>query len=51
MTFRVTHIDIHHRRRRMNVRNVGSRAAAVAWVEQLFGDGWYVAAVHVIEGH
>ncbi|WP_192888334.1 hypothetical protein [Paracidovorax avenae] len=45
----MTHIDINRRRRRMNVRNVSSRAAALAWVEQLFGDGWYVAAVHVIE--
>lgn len=45
MTFRVTHIDLHHRRRRLLVRNVHNRAAAVAWVEQLYGHGWYVAAL------
>lgn len=46
MTFRVTHIDLHHRRRRLLVRNVHNRAAAVAWVEQLFGEAWYLAAMH-----
>ncbi len=50
MTFRVTHIDQHRRCRRMRVRGVCNRAAAVAWVEQLYGLGWYVAAVREIEG-
>ena len=45
MTYRVTHIDAHHQRRRMVVRNAKNRAAAVAWVEQLYGAGWYVAAI------
>ncbi|MBS0501137.1 MAG: hypothetical protein JSR74_12540 [Proteobacteria bacterium] len=48
MTFRVTHVDMHRRRRRMDVRNVPSRAAAVAWVEQLYGDGFYIAAIRIV---
>ena len=34
--YRVTHVD---------VRNVANRLAAIAWVEQLYGMGWYVAAI------
>ena len=37
MTYRVTHVDMHHRRRRVAVRNVANRQAAIAWVEQLYG--------------
>ncbi|GKS83240.1 hypothetical protein AVMA1855_03830 [Acidovorax sp. SUPP1855] len=51
MTFRVTHIDMHHRRRRLVVRNVCNRAAALAWVEQMYGQAWYLAAMHQIEGN
>ena len=40
MTYRVTHVDMHHRRRRVAVRNVANRQAAIAWVEQLYGLGW-----------
>ena len=43
--YRVTHVDMHHRRRRVAVRNVANRLAAIAWVEQLYGMGWYVAAI------
>ena len=43
--FRVTHVDVHHRRRRMAVRNVANRLAAIARAEQLYGMGWYVAAI------
>lgn len=42
--FRVTHIDAQRCRRRMRVQAV-NRDRAVAWVVQLYGDGWYVAAV------
>ena len=42
--YRVTHVDAHHRRRRMRVRAL-SRLGAVAWAEQLYGDAWYIAAV------
>lgn len=47
--YRVTHIDVHHRRRRMRVQAL-NRAGAVAWVEQLYGDAWYVAAVREAGG-
>ncbi|WP_156372174.1 hypothetical protein [Acidovorax sp. Leaf78] len=47
--FRVTHIDAQHCRRRMRVPAV-NRASAVAWVVQLYGDGWYVAAVREGKG-
>ena len=50
MTFRVTHVDQHRRRRRLIVRNVHNRAAAMAWVEQLYGQAWYLAAMHESEG-
>ena len=43
--YRGTHVDMQHRRRRMAVRNVANRLAAIAWVEQLYGMGWYVAAI------
>jgi hypothetical protein len=42
--YRVTHIDAQRCRRRMRVQ-AADRAGAVAWVEQLYGDAWYVAAV------
>lgn len=44
-SYRITHIDIHRQRRRVAVRNVANRLAAIAWVEQLYGLGWYVAAI------
>ena len=47
MTFRVTHVDMHHRRRRVAVRNVANRQAAIDWVEQLYGHGWYVCAIRL----
>lgn len=47
--YRVTHIDVHHRRRRMRVQ-ASNRAGAVAWVEQLYGDAWYIAAVREVGG-
>lgn len=47
MTFRVTHVDMHGRRRRLDVRNVPNRMAAVTWVEQLYGCGFYVAAIRL----
>ena len=43
--YRVTHVDMRHRRRRVDVRNVANRRAAIAWVEQLYGMGGYVAAI------
>ncbi|MCZ8094666.1 MAG: hypothetical protein O9331_14400 [Acidovorax sp.] len=42
--YRVTHIDAQRCRRRMRVQ-AADRAGAVAWVEQLYGDAWYMAAV------
>lgn len=50
MTFRITHVDQHHRRRRLIVRNVQNRVAALAWVEQLYGQAWYLAAIRESEG-
>ena len=50
MTFRVTNFDMHHRRRSLVVRGAGNRLQALAWVEQLYGDAWYVAAVRVLGG-
>lgn len=47
--FRVTHIDVYHRRRRVRVTAV-NRLGAVAWVEQLYGDAWYIAAVREVGG-
>ncbi|MFN7156118.1 MAG: hypothetical protein ACK4OE_20810 [Acidovorax sp.] len=47
--YRVTHIDVHHRRRRLRVPAV-NRLHAVAWVEQLYGDAWYIAAVREVGG-
>ncbi len=47
MTYRVTHVDMHHRRRRVAVRNVANRQAAIDWVEQLYGHGWYVCAIRL----
>lgn len=47
--YRVTHIDVHHRRRRMRVQAL-NRARAVAWVERLYGDAWYIAAVREVGG-
>ena len=47
MTYRITHVDMHHRRRRVTVSNVANRQAAIAWVEQLYGLGWYVAAIRL----
>lgn len=47
--YQVTHVDMHHRRRRMRVRAL-NRLGAVAWVEQLYGDAWYVAAVREVGG-
>ncbi|WP_265664994.1 hypothetical protein [Verminephrobacter aporrectodeae] len=44
--FRVTHVDRNHRRRRLVVLG-GNRQQAVAWVEQLYGDAWYVSAIHL----
>ena len=45
--FRVTHVDVHHRRRRIAVRNVANRLAAVAWVEQLYGTPRVCAAIRL----
>ena len=45
--YRVTHVDMHHRRRRVAVRNVANRQAAIDWVEQLYGHGWYVCAIRL----
>lgn len=47
MSYRVTHVDMHHRRRRVAVRNVANRQAAIDWVEQLYGHGWYVCAIRL----
>lgn len=45
--YRVTHVDMQHRRRRMAVRNVANRQAAIDRVEQLYGHGWYVCAIRL----
>ena len=50
MTFRVTHFDMHHRRRRLVVRGAGNRQQAMAWIEQLYGDAWYISAIRLIGG-
>lgn len=47
--YRVTHIDVHHRRRRVRVQAL-NRVGAVARVEQLYGDAWYIAAVREVGG-
>lgn len=47
MTFRITHVDVHHRRHRLFVRNVVNVAAAMAWAEQLYGEAIYMAAIHL----
>ena len=46
MSFRVTHIDIHGRRRRLRLRAASSRHA-MAWIEQLYGDAAYLAVIHL----
>lgn len=46
MTFRVTHIDIHGRRRRLCLRAVSTRHA-MAWLEQLYGDAAYMAVIRL----
>lgn len=47
MTIRITHVDMHYRRRRICVRNARSVAAAMDWAEQLFGDAIYLAAIRL----
>lgn len=47
--YRVTHIDVHHHRRRLRVQAL-NRLGALAWVEQLYGDAWYIAAVREVGG-
>lgn len=47
--YRVTHIDAQHCRRRVRVPAI-DRLHAGAWVVQLYGDGWYVAAVREGKG-
>ena len=44
MTYRVTHYGANHRRHRLLVR-ASTRALALAWVEQRYGDAWYLSAV------
>lgn len=46
-SYRITHIDIHRQRRRLHVQAC-NRQHAVAWVERLYGDAWYIAAARVI---
>lgn len=47
-SYRITHTDTYQRRRRLTVK-ASSRIHAVAWVEQLYGDGWATSAVRVLE--
>lgn len=44
MTFRVTHIDVCGKRRRLRIQACSSKLA-MAWAEQLFGDARYLAAI------
>lgn len=44
--YRITHIDHNHQRRRMQVL-APSRLHALARVEDVYGHGWYVAAVRL----
>lgn len=46
MTFRVTHYDIHGRRRRLVV-NAASNTQAMAWAEQLYGDARQIHVIRV----
>lgn len=46
MTFRVTHYDIHGRRRRIVV-TASSNSMAMAWAEQLYGDARQLHAIRV----
>lgn len=44
--FRITHIDVHHKRRCLRVLATNCRQALRA-VEQEFGDAWYASAIAI----
>lgn len=50
MTFKMTHIDLDGHRHCAILRRVANVSAASAWMEQLYGQARYQAAVRLDRG-